>query len=233
MINRRPFSSLPKASMGWLQARHHFPVDGRPDRDHMPVKSLYVWNDDQFAPGHGFPLHHHRDVEIISYIRSGVVTHGDTLGNTEKIRAGDIQVISAGTGVRHSEINQGSEPLKIYQIWLEPNQRGGPASYSTRRFPSVTEGAFSVMASGFEEDAAAQALPLRADARLLAGRVLKGASVRHELRAGRDLYMVPATGAFTVNGILVETGDGVAVSNESLLEFNALEDVELVLVELA
>ena len=234
MIDHRPFAGLPNANIGWLKAHHHFPVDGRPDPLHSPVKALYVWNDDQFASGHGFPLHPHRDVEIITYVRSGVVTHGDTLGNAYEIQAGDIQVMSTGSGLRHSEFNRGKAPLKIYQIWLMPNQLGGTPSYATRRFPGRDQSSgFTVLASGFEQDASANPLSLRADARLLAGRMQAGASVVHHMQGGRELYMVPASGAFTVNGVLVKEGDGVAVKAESTLQFKAMTDVELIMVELA
>ncbi len=234
MIDHRPLSALPSANLGWLQARHHFPFNGRPDPAHMPVKSLYVWNDDEFAAGHGFPLHPHRDVEIITYVRTGIVTHGDTLGNAFEIQAGDVQVMSAGSGLRHSEFNRGDTPLKIFQIWIAPNQLGLPPSYAMRRFPGrERSNRLTVLASGLPEDASSEALPLRADARLLAGRLEAGASMKYEVLDGRDLYLVPAVGAVLLNGVRVEEGDGVAVTGERIVEFEALADTELVVVELA
>ena len=234
MIDHRPLSGLAKADIGWLRARHHFPVDGRADPQHTPVKSLYVWNDDEFAPHHGFPLHHHRNVEIITYVRSGAVTHEDTLGNSYEIAAGDVQVMSAGSGLRHAEFNRGTEPLKIFQIWLAPNQLGGAPTYAARRFPGVDRSnQLVVLASGLRQDAAADVLRLRADARLLAGRLEAGRSLSYEIGAGHDLYLVPSTGTVRVGGVEIEAGDGVAVINQATVEFEAVQDTELVVVELA
>ena len=234
MIDHRPYAGLANAKNGWLTARHHFPVNGRADPQHTPVKSLYVWNDDEFAPRHGFPLHHHQDVEIITYVRSGSVTHADTLGNSYEIGAGDVQVMSTGSGLRHAEFNRGTEPLRIFQIWLAPNRFGGAPAYAARRFPGVDRSnQLVVLASGLQQDAAGDVLPLRADARLLAGRLEAGRSLRHEVGAGRDLYIVPSTGTVRVGGIEVEAGDGVAVTNEATVEFVAVRDTELVIVELA
>ena len=234
MIDHRPFSELPSANIGWLSARHHFPVDGRPDPKHTPVKSLYVWNDDTFAPRHGFPLHHHRDVEIITYVRSGAVTHQDTLGNAYEIGAGDVQVMSTGSGLRHAEFNAGTEPLKIFQIWLTPNQVGGAPAYAARRFPGVDRSnQLVLLASGLPQDTPDDVLPLRAHARLLAGRLEAGWSLRHEIDAGHALYLVPSTGTVRVDGVEVEAGDGVAVIKQTSVEFMAVQDTELVIVELA
>ena len=234
MIDHRPYSELPSANVGWLSARHHFPVDGRPDSKHAPVKSLYVWNDDTFAPRHGFPLHYHQNVEIITYVRRGAVTHTDTLDNSYEIAAGDIQVMSAGTGLRHAEFNNGSEPLKIFQIWLRPNEVGKAPSYAARRFPGAERAnELVVLASGLPQDAGSDALPLRTSARLLVARLEAGRSVKHEIRAGRDLYLVPSTGRVCVDGVEVEAGDGVAVANQASVEVSAMQDTELVIVELA
>ena len=234
MIDHRPFAGLPSADIGWLSARHHFPVDGRRDPKHAPVKSLYVWNDDTFAPRHGFPLHHHQNVEIITYVRHGAVTHTDTLGNSYEIAAGDIQVMSAGAGLRHAEFNPGPEPLKIFQIWLAPNQVDKEPVYAARRFPDASRSnELVVLASGLTEDARVDALALRANARLLVGRLEAGRSLRHEIGSGHDLYLVPSTGALLVDGVAVEAGDGVAVVGQTWVEFAAVQDTDLVVVELA
>ncbi len=234
MIDHRPFAGLPSANIGWLSARHHFPVDGRQDPKHTPVKSLYVWNDDTFAPRHGFPLHHHQNVEIITYVRRGAVTHTDTLGNSYEIAAGDIQVMSAGSGLRHAEFNHGPEPLKIFQIWLTPNEIGKAPAYAARRFPGVDRSnELVVLANGLDESSSVDALPLRADARLLVGRIEAGRSLRHEITGGHDLYLVPSTGTVLVDGVAVDAGDGVAVVGQTSVEFVAVHDTELVIVELA
>ena len=234
MIDHRPHAGLPAANLGWLTARHHFPVDGRADPAHTPVRSLRVWNDDTFSPGHGFPLHHHQDVEIITYVRRGAVTHTDTLGNSHEIAKGDIQVMSAGTGIRHAEFNRGSEPLEIFQIWLVPNRAGETPAYAARRFPGVDRSnQLVVLASGLQEDADRDALPLRADARLLVGRLQAGRSLKHQIGGGHDLYLVPSTGALLVDGVAIEAGDGVAVIDQGSVEFMAVRDTDLVVMELA
>jgi hypothetical protein len=232
MIDVRPASAFAATQLGWLKARHHFPVDGRDDPAHRSVKSLYVWNDDEFAPGHGFPLHFHRNVEIITYVRAGAVTHEDTLSNSYEIGAGDVQVMSAGSGLRHSEFNRGNVPLKLFQIWLAPNQLGAPPSYTTRRFPDREHSnGLTILASGLAEDASSGALPLRADARFLAGRLKGGHSMRYALAGTRDVYVVPAAGAVLINGVRIGTGDAAAIAREATLVFEALEDAELVAVE--
>jgi len=161
-------------------------------------------------------------------------THEDTLGNSYEIAAGDVQAMSTGSGLRHAEFNRGTEPLKIFQIWLAPNQLGGAPMYATRRFPSIDRAnQIVVLASGLQQDAAADALPLRADARLLAGRLQAGRSLSFEIEAGHALYLVPSTGTVRVDGIQVEAGDGVAVIDQASVEFAAVQDTELVIVELA
>ena len=162
------------------------------------------------------------------------MTHEDTLGNSYEIAAGDVQVMSTGSGLRHAEFNRGAEPLKIFQIWLTPNRFGGAPAYSTRRFPDVgRSNQLVVLASGMLQDVAADVLPLRADARLLAGRLQAGRSLSYEISAGHDLYLVPSTGTVRVGGIEIEAGDGVAVTNQESVEFVATRDSELVIVELA
>ena len=123
------------AAIGWLKAKHHFAVgpDGNPAN--KPLGALVVWNDDEIAQGMGFGLHGHANMEIISYVRDGVVTHWDSIGNIGRTAAGDVQVISAGTGIRHSEHNLGTEPLRLFQIWLRPRVNGGEPYWNTRRFP--------------------------------------------------------------------------------------------------
>jgi redox-sensitive bicupin YhaK (pirin superfamily) len=234
MIDHRPLAGLAMAKNGWLTSRYQFPVNGLADPLHAPLKSLYVWNDDEFAPRHGFPLHYHQDVEIITYVRRGAVTHEDTLGNSYEIAAGDVQVMSTGSGLRHAEFNRGAEPLKIFQIWLSPNQLGGAPAYAARRFPGADRSnQLVVLASGLQQDDATDVLPLRADARLLAGRLQGGRSLSYEIGAGHDLYLVPSTGTIRVGGLEVEAGDGVAVIGEAAVEFMAVRDSELVIVELA
>ena len=232
MIQVRPFDALPSANLGWLKAHHHFPVDGRPDLDHEPVGALYVWNDDEFAPGKGFPMHAHRDVEIISYIRSGTVTHQDTLGNSYTIQSGDLQVMSAGTGIRHSEYNTGTEPLCLFQIWIAPNRFGWAPSYATMNFSKADRsGRLATLASGFSEDLSLNVLPLHADARLLGSRLRANESLTHSPTRGRKAYLVPAEGSLMINGTHVGKGSGVAMWGDDPLTITALSDAEIIMVE--
>jgi redox-sensitive bicupin YhaK (pirin superfamily) len=140
--------------------------------------------------------------------------------------------MSAGSGLRHSEFNRGNVPLKLFQIWLAPNRLGARPSYATRRFPDrERSNGLTILASGLAEDVASGALPLRADARLLAGRLKRGHSMRYLLEGTRDVYVVPAAGTVSLNGAQMGTGDGAAIAREATLEFEALEDAELVAVE--
>src|SRR5260370_22536805 len=167
MLQIRSATTLDGGDFGWLKARHHFKVTPEGNPANRPLGSLVVWNDDEIAPGRGFDLHGHADMEIISYVRRGTVTHRDSIGNVGLTRAGDVQAISAGTGIRHSEFNLGQEPLKLFQIWRRPRQTGGEPHWDTRRFPKADRAnQFVVLPSGFSLDLAA--LPIPADPPLLA-----------------------------------------------------------------
>ncbi|QVN19550.1 pirin family protein [Burkholderia pyrrocinia] len=230
MLTHRRWASLDTANHGWLRAKYHFAVtaDGTPE--HAPLGPLIVWNDDEIAVGSGFPMHGHRDMEIITYVRQGVLGHRDTLGSEGTIRAGDVQVMSAGTGIRHAEFNRGDLPLKVYQIWLRPRAGGGAPGWGTKQFPKGDRsGRFVVLASGFAGDDGA--LPIRADARVLGATLKAGERVRQGLDASRRAYLVAASGRIDVNGERVGPLDGVAITNETALDITAVEDSELVMVD--
>jgi len=230
MLKHRRWESLDKADHGWLRAGHHFLVNPEGNPAHHALGALIVWNDDQIAVGGGFPLHGHRDMEIITYIRQGVLGHRDSLGSEGTIHAGDVQVMSAGTGIRHAEFNQGEVPLKLYQIWLLPREPGGAPRWDTRSFPKGNRsGRFVVLASGYAGDEGA--LPIRADARLLGATLKAGQRVRHELDPARRAYLVAASGRIEINGEPVGPLDGVAITNVAAAEVSALEDSELVMVD--
>jgi redox-sensitive bicupin YhaK (pirin superfamily) len=193
---------------------------------------LVVWNDDEIAPGTGFGPHGHADMEIVSYVREGIVTHRDSLGNVDRTSAGDVQAISAGTGIRHSEHNLGAEPLRLFQIWLRPRMKGGTPQWDTRRFPKLDRAnQWVVLASGLPGDG--DALPIRADARVLGATLLAGARVAHELSGQRHAYVAPARGVVEVNGHRLAVGDGIAAIDERRLTILGREDSELILVETA
>ena len=136
MVERRPFNALGAADHGWLKAKHHFSFANYRDPNRISHGSLRVWNDDEIAPRSGFPPHPHANMEIITYVREGAITHEDSLGNTGRTEAGDVQVMSAGAGVRHAEYNREDGPTKIFQIWIEPREHGGPPSWVRSRFRS-------------------------------------------------------------------------------------------------
>jgi hypothetical protein len=191
-----------------------------------------VWNDDEIAPNSGFPAHPHANMEIITYVREGAITHQDSLGNEGRTEAGDVQVMSAGSGVRHSEYNLEPTRTKIFQIWIEPTTQGGQPTWGAKPFPkSDRTGKFVTIASGFAADN--DALPIRADARVLATTLKAGESAQYTPDKARNLYLVPAVGSVEVNGVFVNARDGVAISDEARLTITALEDSELVLVDAA
>src|SRR6476661_3106348 len=167
MIELRPFAKLGGADHGWLTARHHFSFGSHYDPGNMGHGSLRVWNDDEIAPNTGFPAHPHANMEIITYVREGAITHQDSLGNKGRTEAGDVQVMSAGSGIRHSEYNLEAETTKIFQIWIEPSGRGDKPAWGAKPFPKEDRsGRFVTLASGAEEGS--DALAIRADARVLA-----------------------------------------------------------------
>jgi len=229
-IDRRPFDSLGHANHGWLDARHHFSFASYHDPDRMGWGAIRVWNDDTIAAHNGFPPHPHRDMEIITYVRSGAITHQDSMGNKGRTGAGDVQVMSAGTGVRHAEYNLESEPTTLFQIWIEPTRTGGSPSWGAKPFPKEDRsGQFVTLASGFAEDT--DALPIRADARILAATLRAGETLTHTVGAGRHAYLVPATGALTIDGVRFEARDGAAISGGQTVTITAIADAEIVLVD--
>ncbi|MDB5975024.1 MAG: hypothetical protein JWR07_1784 [Nevskia sp.] len=230
MLTHRRWDSLDKADHGWLHAKYHFLVNVQGNPAHHALGPLIIWNDDEIAVGGGFPLHGHRDMEIITYVRQGVLGHRDSIGSEGTIQTGDVQVMSAGTGIRHSEFNKGGVPLKLYQVWLLPREPGGSPRWDTRSFPKADRsGRFVILASGFASDEGA--LPIRADARLLGATLKAGQRIRHEFDPARRSYLVAASGRIEVNGEPVGPLDGVAITKLAAAEVSALEDSELVMVD--
>lgn len=237
MIEHRPFQSLGAANHGWLDARHHFSFAGYHDPARVNWGSLRVWNDDTIQPGTGFPTHPHRDMEIITYVRKGAITHRDSMGNEGRTEAGDVQVMSAGSGVQHSEYNLEDEATQIFQIWIIPEARGGRPHWGARPFPKADRaGTFVPLASGMAGDADGVngALPIRTDARVLGAAVKAGESVTYTPRdSSRHLYLVAASGKLSVNGVEANARDGIAITDETEITVTALDDTELVLVDAA
>ncbi|AHJ65567.1 pirin family protein [Granulibacter bethesdensis] len=229
MIEKRPFAGLGHANHGWLNATHHFSFAHYYDPARMGWGALRVWNDDEIAADSGFPMHPHANMEIITYVREGAITHRDSLGNHGRTEAGDVQVMSAGSGIRHSEHNRESGMTRLFQIWIEPATEGGTPSWGQRPFPrEQREGRFTILASGIAGD---DALPIRANARVLAATVGAGQTLMLDADPERHLYLVPATGRISVNGVQVDARDGLAITQEERLEITGLEQAELVLVD--
>ncbi|MHA6493787.1 pirin family protein [Pseudomonas borbori] len=232
MIEVRPFADLGGAHHGWLNARHHFSFASYHDPRRMNWGQLRVWNDDEIAPATGFPTHGHRDMEIITYVRQGAITHKDNLGNQGRTEAGDVQVMSAGSGIAHSEYNLEDTTTQIFQIWIQPDQLGLPPSWGAKPFPKGERaGAFVTLASGFAQDV--DALPIRAKARMAAATLRAGQSGEYRLDKTRKAYLVGASGSFEVNGIPANARDGVAISEVEAIRVTAIEDSEIVLVDVA
>ena len=230
MIDIRPRADLGGAQHGWLDTRHHFSFADYHDPARMHWGRLRVWNDDSIAPHSGFPTHAHRDMEILTYVRKGASTHEDSLGNRGRTEAGDVQVMSAGTGIAHSEYNLEDETTELFQIWIYPDQSGLPPSWGTRPFPAGERaGHFITLASGMAEDG--DALPIRADARLAAATLSAGQVAEYEIAPDRKVYLVAASGRIEIDGQSANAGDGVAVRDEARLRIKALEDSEVVLVD--
>jgi redox-sensitive bicupin YhaK (pirin superfamily) len=232
MIEKRPFAALGGAVHGWLKARHHFSFADYYDPKRMSWGSLRVWNDDEIAPNTGFPPHPHADMEIITYVRQGAITHQDNLGNSGRTEAGDVQVMSAGSGIRHAEYNLEPDVTRIFQIWIQPKARGGQPSWGARPFPKADRaGRFVTLASGLADDD--EALPIRTDARVVGATIKAGETAEYDLGTGRHAYLVPAVGAVEVNGVRLDARDGAAVRDEPVLRVKALDDAEVVLVDVA
>jgi len=232
MIERRPFKSLGGADHGWLKARHHFSFADYHDPSRVHWGSLRVWNDDEIAPETGFPPHPHANMEIITYVREGAITHRDSMGNEGRTGAGDVQVMSAGTGVRHAEYNLESGTTKLFQIWILPDAQGGQPGWGAKPFPKDDRsGRFVTLASGIAGDT--DALPIRADARVVGLTLKAGESADYALGAARHAYLVPSKGAVDVNGVRLDERDGAAITEVETLTVKALEDSEIVLVDAA
>jgi redox-sensitive bicupin YhaK (pirin superfamily) len=230
MIDIRSFDSLGHADHGWLNARHHFSFADYHDPARQGWGAIRVWNDDEIAARSGFPPHPHRDMEIITYVRQGAITHQDSLGNKGRTEAGDVQVMAAGTGVRHAEYNLEDETTTLFQIWVQTDRPGAEPSWGAKKFPkSDRAGSFVTLASGFASDE--DALRINAAARVLGATLAAGESAELELDPERHVYLVALGGAVEVNGRRADPRDGIAVTGEERVEIRAVGDAEIVLVD--
>ncbi len=230
MITLIPYERLGHADHGWLDARHHFSFANYYDPKRMGFGSLRVINDDRIAAHRGFDAHPHRDMEIITYVRSGAITHRDSMGNTGRTAAGDVQVMSAGTGIAHSEHNREDEETRLYQIWIEPDTLGVTPRWEAAAFPKEPADArLSVLVSGMERHRGSGALFIHQDAAIYGGRLKEGASLAQPLV--HQAYILASRGSFTVNGTTLRQGDGAEVTAEPDLSIIALEEAEILIID--
>jgi redox-sensitive bicupin YhaK (pirin superfamily) len=232
MLQLRALETLGRGNRDWLNAKHHFAVNGEGNPAHGPLGSLIVWNDDEIAPHSGFPLHGHRDLEIVTYVCQGVLQHEDNSGGRGEIHAGNVQAISAGRGIRHTEYNAGDEPLRLFQIWFLPRRHGTDPRWATKPFPDAQRaGRFVPLASGFSKDQ--DALQIDANARVLGAKLKAGQRIAYSLPPARYGYLVPARGSVMLNDQLIAERDGVAIAGEHEISITAVADADVILVDVA
>lgn len=230
MIDIRPHAALAHRDHGWLDTRFHFSFADYHDPDRMGWGRLRVWNDDRIAPRSGFPPHSHSDMEIVTFVHSGAITHKDSLGNTGRTAAGDVQVMSAGTGITHAEYNLEDQDTTLFQLWILPDRVGEQPSWGAREFPRVDRaGEWVVLASGASD--ATDALPIRADAQVLAAKLTVGETLEYAADPSRHQYLVSVDGRFRIGGKEAKPRDGVAITGEEKITVEAIDDAELVLVD--
>jgi hypothetical protein len=226
MIKHHKFADLGGANHGWLNAKHHFSFANYHNPEKMSHGELLVINDDRIAPHTGFDTHPHKDMEIITYVRKGAITHKDNKGNEGRTTAGNIQVMSAGTGILHSENNLEDEETNIYQIWIKPKTTGIKPDWDMAEFPKKpTSKSLTLLVSGDDKSP----LKINQDARIYAGRLNKGDEITHNIIG--KAYILISEGTINVSGNEANKGDGLAVSEEKLVKLDALSDAELLIIE--
>ena len=229
MLQLRALDTLGGGNRDWLKARHHFAVDSQGNPAHARLGNLLVWNDDEIAPHSGFPMHGHRDTEIVTYVREAALQHEDSSGGRAEIVARNVQAITAGRGIRHSEYNDADVRLRIFQIWLLPRRLGLDPYWATKPFADMQRaGRFVPLASGLPDD---HALRIEADARVLGVTVEAGQRIEYPLPSTRFGYLVPARGRVMVNNQQVGERDGLAIAREPGIAITAIELAEIILVD--
>jgi len=233
MIKHYPFQSHGKANHGWLKSSHHFSFAHYYNPSRMGFGTLRVINDDVVAPGTGFPTHPHRNMEIISFVRTGSITHKDSQGNKGVTPAGEVQVMSAGTGITHSEYNLSKEPLTFYQIWIEPSQMNVKPRWESKRLTSqVSSDSLPLLVSGYPEDEG-EALFINQSARIFGGKLAAGTELTHEIT--HQAYFLASDGQFEVvdnqQSITMKKGDGAEVTRQKFVTIKALTDAEVIVID--
>jgi redox-sensitive bicupin YhaK (pirin superfamily) len=232
MIRLRRSNDRGQTKVGWLDSRHTFSFGDYHDPQHMGFSDLRVINEDRVIPSKGFPTHSHRDMEIITYVLEGALAHKDSTGTSSVIRVGDVQRMSAGAGISHSEYNASqTEPVHFLQIWIMPNETGLTPGYEQRSFDlEKSSGSWVLVAA---QDARDGAVKVHQDAELSLAVLPKGEKLTYSPEPGRRAWLQVARGKATLNGSALEAGDGAAISEESVLELKALEDAEILVFDLA
>lgn len=231
MIRIRRAQDRGHLNHGWLDTWHTFSFGSYRDPNHVHFRSLRVMNEDFVAPGEGFGMHPHNDMEIVTYVLSGALEHQDTLGNGSVLRPGEFQRMSAGTGLMHSEFNpSAAEPVHLYQIWLFPERDGIQPSYEQKPFPAEEKrDRWRLVASPSAEDGS---LAIHTDARIYLATLAPGHELRYDLAPGRHAWLQTLRGSATLNGQALATSDGAAVSDETALSVQTTEDSEYLLFDL-
>jgi len=228
MFQVRHSNERGEASLQWLHSRHTFSFARYYDPEQMGVSSLRVINDDIISTGNGFPMHSHQDMEILSYIKRGTIEHKDDLGNVKIISAGEFQLMSAGSGITHSEYNHSSEPLELLQIWLQPNVVGTKPTYQQQKF--AREQGLQLIAS---PEGSQSAFQIKQDAYIYRLNLLKNTGTAHTLNRQRIAYVHVISGHLTINGQLLDSGDGVTITETESINFTSVCDAEALLFDLA
>jgi redox-sensitive bicupin YhaK (pirin superfamily) len=231
MITIYPYEKLGAADHGWLNAHHHFSFAGYRDRTRMGFGALRVINDDIVSAGHGFPAHPHDNMEIITYVREGAITHKDSMGNQGRTEAGDVQVMSAGSGVVHAEHNLESGDTRLYQIWIEPRLENIEPRWEQREFPKtpVTNGALPLLVSGRAEDKNKGALLINQDTAIYGGRLKSGSLVTQPIK--HQAYVLASEGEITLDGVRMKKGDGAEVTDLKAVTIAAKSDAEILVID--
>jgi quercetin 2,3-dioxygenase len=232
MITIRKSDDRGRANHGWLDTHFTFSFADYFDPDHVQFRTLRVMNDDRVAGGGGFPMHPHRDMEIVTYVLEGALEHRDSMGNGSVIKPGDIQYMSAGTGVTHSEANASkTDPVHLYQIWMTPDKKGHKPAYDQKNFTEAEKrGKLRLLAS---PDGREGSVKIRQDNELYATVLAPGESVQHALKPDRHAYVQAARGSAKLNGKVLDTGDGAAISAEKTIELTGVGDAEVLLFDLS
>ncbi|WOH36814.1 pirin family protein [Thalassotalea fonticola] len=232
MIKHYPYKKLGSANHGWLKSKHHFSFANYYNPTRMGFGKLRVVNDDWVEPGMGFPSHPHRNMEIISFIRTGAISHQDSAGNKGITKEGEIQVMSAGTGIVHSEYNRTKKPLTFYQIWIETNKFNVTPRWESKKFPTKDASELMLLASGYPEDKN-KALFINQEARIYAGKLAKGSIIEHDIK--HQAYILASAGMFKVEdssaNITMHKGDGAEISQTKSIRLRASTDCEIIIID--